>query len=74
MIVFTDKYKEHVKVIYTKMVIHYILIISNNLKQRGEHGYSITRADNFVPIIIIEDNYSQLIQYVILKKLVTNII
>ena len=39
-------------------------------KQRGKHGYSITRADNFVLIIIIEDNYSQLIQYEILRKLV----
>ena len=27
LIVFTDKYKAHVKVIYTKMVIHYIIII-----------------------------------------------
>ena len=26
-----------------------------------EHGYSITRADDFIPIIIIEENYSQLI-------------
>ena len=45
-----------------------------NSKQGGEHGYSITRVDNFVLIIIIEDNYSKLIQYEILKKLVTFIV
>ena len=48
-------------------------IVVTNSKQRGEHGYSLIRADNFVLIIIIEDNYSQLIQYEILEKLVTYI-
>ena len=40
LIVFTDTYKGHVNVIYTKMVIHYILIISKNKQFFNKLGFS----------------------------------
>ena len=55
---------------YTVEVTKRVKIPTNNSRQLGEHGYSISRADDFV-LFIIEDNYSQLIQYEILQKLVT---